>query len=83
MVMAVMLSVLTKRAKVLFALSTAVFVTVIFFAFFFEVRYRIRLLLLSDSTGFFVGGLLCWVMDSMNRETEQATHAINDQPGTV
>lgn len=83
MVMAVMLSVVMKRTKALFTLSTAVFVVVSFFAFFFERRYRIRLLLSADSTGFFVGGLLCWFMDLINGRTERQTQVSNDQPGTI
>lgn len=83
MVMAVMLSVLTKRTKALFALSTAVFVALTLFAFFFERRYRIRLLLSADSTGFFVGGLLCWLMDLLNRRTVRLTPPSDDQPETI
>ena len=83
MVMAVMLSVVMKRTKTLFTLSMAVFVALIFFAFFFERRYRIRLLLSADAAGFFVGGLMCWVMDLINKGMEQVTQVSKDQPGAV
>jgi hypothetical protein len=83
MVMAVMLSVVTKRTKALFALSTAVFLAFNVFAIFFAHRYRLRLMLSADSTGFFVGGLLCWFMGLINRRTERSTQAGNDQPETI
>lgn len=83
MVMAVMLSVVTKKTKSLFALSAAVFVALTFFAFFFERRYRLRLMLSADSTGFFVGGLLCWFVDVINKRTGKPTQAIEDQPESI
>jgi hypothetical protein len=63
---AMLISIVFPRSmRALLLVSGVVLVALNIFAFWFETRYRARVLLSSDGTGFFMGALLSFVLSRM------------------
>lgn len=62
-----------RSMQVLLPISAAIGFSLNIFAFWFETRYRTRLMLSADGTGLFLGGLLGWLffrLDSLKQHSQ-------------